>query len=110
VNSGRWQLSTTGGTQPLWARNGQELFYVALDGSLMRVPVERGPSWRAGTPAKLFDNAYAWVVPGFVNRSYDVSADGRRFLTIKLASEQTGAPNNLIVVQNWFEELKQRSR
>jgi Protein kinase domain/WD40-like Beta Propeller Repeat len=108
VNSGRWQVSTMGGTNPLWARSGQELFYVAPDGALMRLPIERGPAWRSGTPTKLFDNNYAWVVAGFSGRSYDISADGRRFLAIKPATEQTGAPSNLIVVQNWFEELKQR--
>ena len=42
VNSGRWQVSTMGGTQPLWAHNGQELFYVAPDGTLMRAAVEPG--------------------------------------------------------------------
>jgi serine/threonine-protein kinase len=109
VNSGRWQVSTTGGSRPLWARNGQELFYVAVDGSLMRVAVESGPSWRAGTPAKLFDNTYAWEIggTGLTGRSYDISPDGRRFLAFKpVATDETGAPNNLIVVQSWFEELR----
>ena len=89
---------------------------MAPDGTLMRVAVERAPArppsggqaWQAGTPAKLFDNTYAWRVAGLAGRSYDISADGKRFLAIKLASEQTGTPNNLIVVQNWFEELKQK--
>ena len=36
VNSGRWQISTGGGTRPLWARRGRELFYVAPDGAVMR--------------------------------------------------------------------------
>jgi serine/threonine-protein kinase len=108
VNSGKWQVSTMGGTRPLWARSGQELFYVAPDGGLMRVAVERGPAWRTGTPAKLFENTYAWVVSNnLFGRSYDISADGRRFLAIKsAAAEQTGAPSNLNGVQNWFEELK----
>jgi Tol biopolymer transport system component len=109
VNSGRWQVSTMGGTQPLWARSGQELFYVSPDGALMRVPVERGQSWQAGTPTKLFDNNYAWALPGFLARSYEISADGKRFLAIKLGSQQTGGPTNLIVVQNWFEELKRKA-
>jgi Tol biopolymer transport system component/tRNA A-37 threonylcarbamoyl transferase component Bud32 len=118
VNSGRWQVSTMGGTQPLWARSGQELFYVAPDGTLMRVAVEPGPArpqsggqaWRAGTPVKLFENTYAWALSGVTGRSYDISADGKRFLAIKQVSAgQTGAPSNLIVVQNWFEELKQKA-
>jgi serine/threonine-protein kinase len=107
VNSGKWQVSTMGGTRPLWARNGQELFYVAPDGALMRVAVERGPAWRSGTPAKLFENNDGWAISANnFGRSYDISADGRRFLAIKSAAEQTGAPSNLVVVQSWFEELK----
>jgi len=50
VNDGRWQVSTTGGRMPLWARNGRELFYLAPDGPIMAVPVERASSWRSGTP------------------------------------------------------------
>ena len=50
VNSGHWQVSTGGGTRPLWARNGQELFYLSPTGALMRVGVERSQSWAATTP------------------------------------------------------------
>ena len=42
VNKRKTQVSTVGGTEPLWARNGQELFYLAPNGALMSVPVERG--------------------------------------------------------------------
>jgi hypothetical protein len=46
---------------------------------------------------------------GFSGRSYDISADGMGFLALKpMSGQQTGAPSNLIVVQNWFEELKRR--
>jgi hypothetical protein len=55
VNSGRWQVSTAAGTQPRWARNGQELLYVSPMGELMAVTVGRGASWTAGRPTKLFD-------------------------------------------------------
>ena len=58
VNAGKWPVSTGGGTQPLWARNGQELFYVAPDGALMSVPVGRGALWTAGTPTRLIDGQY----------------------------------------------------
>jgi hypothetical protein len=82
---------------------------VAPDGTLMRVAVEPGQAWQAGTPAKLFENTYAWTISGANGRSYDISADGKRFLAIKpMSAGQTGAPSNLMVVQNWFEELKQK--
>jgi serine/threonine-protein kinase len=98
-----WKLSTEGGMRFAWARNGRELFY--LDGSktLTAVPVQTsGPTFSAGTPAKVFDAAkYANWDP---YRNYDVSPDGQRFLMIK----DGPARNQLIVVERFFEELKAR--
>jgi serine/threonine-protein kinase len=107
VDAGRWQISTSGGTQPLWARTGEELFYLAPGGSLMRVRVDRGASWSASTPAKLFDERYYHGGgPGSgTGRTYDISLDGRRFVMIKLGESRDAAPG-LVVVQNWVEELK----
>jgi serine/threonine-protein kinase len=110
VNAGRWRVSTNGGNRPLWARNGKELFYGALDGAMMAVPVEtdRGFTW--GNAVKLFD----WPTldrPGF-GRTYDVSADGQRFLMIKEPEESKAvsdaSASGIIIVSNWTEELKQR--
>ena len=58
VSSGYWQVSTDGGTRPLWARNSQELFYRSATGALMRVGVMRGPTWAATAPVKLFEGRY----------------------------------------------------
>jgi hypothetical protein len=94
------------GVAPLWARSGKELFYVAVDGALLGVPIEpKGANWTHRTPVKLFERRY-YVGPNS-GRSYDVSLDGQRFLMIKLpeGSEQA-ASANLIVVQHWTEELK----
>jgi serine/threonine-protein kinase len=109
VSSGNSQVSTGGGTRPLWARNGQELFYLSPTGALMRVGVERGPSWRATTPSMVLQASEgAFRVPyQNLGRTYDISPDGRRFLMIKTASSAEGAtPPQIIVVQSWFEELK----
>jgi Tol biopolymer transport system component len=108
VNGGHWQVSTGGGTRPLWARNGQELFYLSPAGALMRLGVERGPSWAATTPTLLIKDGYFTVANGFPSRSYDISPDGQRFLLIKAGggSEQAAAPISLIVVQHFDEELK----
>jgi serine/threonine-protein kinase len=107
VNSGHWQVSTAGGTRPLWARSGQELFYVSPTGALMRVGVERSASWSATTPTLLVKEGYV-TTPALVGRTYDVSPDGQRFLMMKEGggTDQTVAPLQLIVVQNWTEELK----
>ena len=109
VSSGRWQVSTSGGSRPLWARNGQELFYLSPTGALMRVGIERGPSWTVTTPSMLLkeNDAYFRVPPGYYSRTYDISPDGQRFLMIKAAGAEAGAAHpSIVVVQNFGEELK----
>ena len=108
VNSGLWQVSTGGGTRPLWARNGQELLYVSPTRAIMRVGVERAQSWAATTPTLLIKEGYLTVPGGNPGRSYDISPDGQRFLLLKAGdgSGQTAAPTSLIVVQHFDEELK----
>jgi len=104
VDGGEALVSTAGGTKPLWARNGKELFYVDADGALVSVPVEaRGGIWRAGTPAKLFDG---YVNTGTSGRTYDASPDGQRFLMIKAGTDAAAAMLGLIVVQHWDQELR----
>jgi serine/threonine-protein kinase len=108
VDDGRWQLSTSGGTRPVWARNGRELFY--LDGSnlLTAVPIDSsGSTLRPGNPTTLLDRPY---YSGFNLGAYDVSLDGQRFLMIKEppTTNRQSAPASINVVLNWFEELKQR--
>ena len=107
MNSGHWQVSTSGGTRPLWARSGQELVYVSPTGALMRVGVERGPSWAATTPTLLVKEGYVTIPGNLSGRSYEIAPDGQRFLMIKEGGPgQTAAPASLIVVQHWLEELK----
>jgi eukaryotic-like serine/threonine-protein kinase len=111
VIEGRWQVSSGGGTRPLWARNGQELFFLALTGALMRVGVERGTSWAATAPVQLFEGLYTTgTLRARLGRSYDVSPDGKRFLMSKPGAEAgtdgTAALTSIVVVQNWQEELK----
>ena len=53
------RVSTAGGTRPLWAPSGKELFYVGVDGSLLQVSVEaKGVTWNNGAPIKLFERRY----------------------------------------------------
>ena len=106
VNAGRWNVSTAGGTRPLWApKNGRELFYVAPDGALMAVGVDhRGATWSTGRPVKVVQGPYATGGPRST-RTYDVSPDGQRFLMVKQLASHAPAPQ-IIIVQNWFEELK----
>ena len=107
TSAGQWQVSTAGGTRPVWAPSGRELFFLGADGALMRVPVEATATmWNAGTPMKLLEPRY-YTGQGNPNRSYDVSRDGQRFLMIKAASaDPTTAPPGIIVVQHFDAELK----
>ena len=106
VGGSQEQVSTAGGTKPLWARSGKELFYVGADGTLLRVPVEAsGATWNAGTATKLLEGRY-YTRSGYWPHG-DVSPDGQRFLMIKApGTDASAAPPALIVVQHWDEELK----
>jgi serine/threonine protein kinase len=112
VADARYQISNGGGRTPVWASSGRELFFVNRT-SIMAVPVQLTPTFSAGNPTKLFD-AHAILLDGRftamgTRRTYDVSRDGRRFLMIKesaVSSDDNASAASMIVVENWFEELK----
>jgi len=98
-DGGHWQVSAGGGTCPVWSPNGQELFYRDLN-SVMAVTVQSTSTFSSGNPTKLFDGPYLTGVGG----SYDASRDGQRFLMLKGSGPVS--PARIVVVLNWFEELK----
>ena len=103
---GRLRVSTTGGFAPLWSPDGRQLFYRSINGrQVIAVPVATDPVFAAGTPEVLFEGSY-FQVPGA--RSYDVAPDGERFVMVRMGSSatDTDAPAELILVQNWFDELR----
>ena len=94
-------ISTGVGTEPVWSRDGTELFF--RDGDrMMAVDVEAGTAFTAGTPQVLFEDSYQRG--GVGNAFYDVAFDGR-FLMSKADAPAVPQVN---VVQNWFEDLKVR--
>lgn len=109
----RQQVSANGGTGPAWSRDGRELFYTttqAFGGQatltrMMAVPVTLRPTFAAGTGRPLFEGRYG-ATQG--TRSYDVTADGRRFLMVQQKERPAVAAAEMILVQNWVEELKAR--
>jgi serine/threonine protein kinase/Tol biopolymer transport system component len=101
----KWQISTEGGTEPVWNPNGRELFYRSGD-KMMAVDIATHPSFTAGKPRMLFEGRYE-PAP-FPNANYDVSPDGQRFLMPKPSEQAQAAPTQINVVLNWFEELKRR--
>jgi len=72
-----WRISAAGGQQPLWRRDGKEIFFVDLEGRLMAAPVEAGSSFSAGPPQPLFRTPLR-LNSGALQ--YAASADGQRFL------------------------------
>ena len=97
---GKKQVSTDGGSGPLWSRDGKELFYARGD-AMMAVEVNTEAAFSAAAPRKLFEGKYAWER----QLNYDVAPDGQRFVLIK-PQGGSGASQELRVVLNWFEELK----
>jgi Tol biopolymer transport system component len=100
---GKTPISTDGGTQPTWSRDGRELFYRSGD-KMMVTAVETKPVFAASKPKLLFEAHYETGFSPF-EPNYDVSLDGQRFLMIK-ASEPESAATQLNVVLNWSDELR----
>ena len=99
---GKYQISTDGGTEPVWNPKGKELFYRSGN-KMMAVDITTQPGFSVGKPKMLFQGPY---VPTLGTLPfYDVSPDGERFLMLK-PTEQTASLTQIVVVQNWFEELK----
>ena len=110
IGDGKWQVSPDGGASPVWSPDGQALFYREGTSSLMAVPVDTEPSFTYDAPERLFNGSgYASFPQG---QDYDISSDGQRFVfsrPAQPASTQTGedgGPPQLILVQNWTEELR----
>ncbi len=102
---GKWQISTEGGTEPLWARNGRELYYRHGD-KMMAVAVETKPTFAASKPKLLFEGHYeSGSLAYSFEPNYDVSPDGQRFLMIK-ASDQGTPARQINVVLNSSDELR----
>jgi len=95
----RWQVSTQGGTQPSWNRNGKEIFY-RVGNKMMVVTVSGGVDLALSQPRQLFEQRYVFQNVSLAN--YDVSPDGQRFVMVK---DEAGS-GRLNVVLNWTEELK----
>jgi len=86
----------------MWSHSGNELFYRGAAGDIFAVSVKTSPSFSFGKPTRLF--AAPW--DQFGPTGYAVSQDDQRFLMIR---KLNSVPEKLIVVENWFEELKAKA-
>ena len=101
TNDGKWQVSTDGGSEPVWAHSGRELFYKG-SGNLMVVEVLQGATFVTGQRRVLF--SIAGFRSAAVHQFYDVTPDDQRFVMIR--NQGVREAGELIVVENFFEELK----
>lgn len=104
TGAAKWAVSTSGGTDPQWSHGGRELFYRDGMENLVAVEVKTNPTFSLGRATRLFSTAGFGTAGGI--KRFAVSSDDRRFLTMRLADR---GPDKLIVVENWFEELKAKS-
>ena len=104
--SARWQVSPAGGSDPVWSHSGRELFYRSGRNDLVTVEVHPSSSFSFGQPKVLFPTARYVSLPPI--QSYGVSPDDRRFLMLR---ETTPTERNeLILTENWIQEMKSRAR
>jgi hypothetical protein len=98
----KYQVSSQGGSEPLWARNDRQLFYRWQE-QVWVVDVQVDGSFMTSKPRLLFEKLYAGGNPG---RGWDLSLDGQRFLMVRGEEKKLTAVNEITFVQNWFEELR----
>jgi len=97
----KWQVSASGGREPVFSRDGREIFYRDGD-KMMAAALATEPDVLLGTPSVLFEAPYAVDPFGRDSRNYDIAPDGKRFLMIK----ETVTNAEVVVVLNWFRELE----
>jgi hypothetical protein len=105
----KWRISTGGGSFPRWRRDGRELFYLAADGSLLAVPVDTDHVGilHAGVGRSLFRTGIRTLGGVGGEGTFNVSADGQRFLvTVPHDREPVAAPS-IVVVTDWTRALTQ---
>jgi eukaryotic-like serine/threonine-protein kinase len=105
ATGGRFQVSKEGGIQPLWRGDGKELFFLALDGTLMAAPIETKPEFQSASPQALFSSRSITITSGSTGRrQYAVTRDGKRFLVITSERSLSGSP--LTIVVNWLAAVQ----
>jgi len=107
----RWKVSSRGGVEPRWRRDGSELFYRTPTGRLMAVRVTRTPAFTLGVPQPALDTPMPLRVVGAggmtLNPAWIPDADGRGFIAMSTDSNEVIRP--LTVVVNWAMLLRQKS-
>ena len=101
----RVQVSSEGGDEPVWSRQGSEIFY-RRRAQMITVPVSTASGVTLGKPAVLFEGRYDVDPFNSDATNYDVTSDGQRFVMVRPAADPARSLLQLNVVVNWYEELK----
>ncbi len=104
VTRARWQISTAGGTSPMWRRDGRELYFADRE-RLLAVPIEAGERFVAAPAQPLFRLS---GVEDRLGPLYDVAPDGARFLVFRDASPSAARPQ-VLLVQGWLHDVRARA-
>jgi Tol biopolymer transport system component len=108
TNAGKWQVSTNGGIAPLWSRNSRELFYLSGSRDLTAVSIGAGPTIGERKPLfRVRDDMYGSDFDFYT--PWDITPDGRSFIMARRTRVQAGQEAPLILVENWLEELRQKT-
>jgi serine/threonine-protein kinase len=101
---GFWQVSSSPGWAPRWSRDGKYLYYNDSQSRvIMRVPLLPGSGFRFGEPAPIAESFKTPSIdPAFF--PFDIFPDGSGFITV--VDESQDSRREIVVVLNWFEELK----
>jgi Tol biopolymer transport system component/tRNA A-37 threonylcarbamoyl transferase component Bud32 len=105
VDSARWTISVSGGTEPVWSRSGRELFFRTRSGDMMAVPISTGTAFQAGTPGKLFTAPH--LLTSERHHAYDISLNDQQFIMVRNSQKNA---QTLGVVVNWGAEIKRLTR
>jgi serine/threonine-protein kinase len=106
VGSGKWQVSSAGGTSPQWSRKGDELFFLDGANDMQAVRVSTKPTFGVAARQRLFSANGYFASPW--SQAYDVTPDGKRFLMLRVGSSSTASSGSLVLVQNFLPELRRK--
>jgi len=102
TSSAKWQVSTAGGSQPIWNKSGRQLYYINGKNELVAADIRPGATFAVGEQRALFSFA-PFLRLGPIP-SYDVTADDKRF--VMLREGESAQESELIVAMHWLDGLK----
>lgn len=106
---GKWQITSDGGMEPQWRKDGRELFYLAPNRKIMAVETQVNPTFHAGPPQALFDAPITLKGVGDSRSRFAFSADGQRVLVVADLTERfSSAGSPIQEVLNWPAALQKK--